>query len=205
MQPYILFGAKGCGSVITEGFLRYADVPYELHELQWEHHEQWPAILARFNPLAQVPTLVLPNGEILTETLATAAHLAGYRPGLIPSGAESARFWRWATYLVANVYPTFFYFDNSRRFVTDDKARTEFENAVLDQRKDFWRILESECGAPWFLGETFSAIDIYLAVMTQWTPRFPWFRAHCPRLAAVADAVSREEFFAGLHEANTND
>jgi GST-like protein len=48
-----------------------------------------------------------------------------------------------------------------------------------------WRVME-RAGAPWFLGERLSAIDLYLAVMTRWRPGPDWFAARCPRLAARA-------------------
>jgi GST-like protein len=45
---------------------------------------------------------------------------------------------------------------------------------------------------PWFLGARFSALDIYVTVMTRWTPRRAWFAANTPKLGALAargDAV----------------
>jgi GST-like protein len=43
-----------------------------------------------------------------------------------------------------------------------------------------------EAGAEWFLGLRFSALDIYLAVMTRWRPRRPWFAEHLPVLHGIA-------------------
>jgi GST-like protein len=49
-----------------------------------------------------------------------------------------------------------------------------------------WRVLEGEAASPWFLGERFSALDLYVAVMTNWRPGRKWFDANTPRLAAIA-------------------
>ena len=49
-----------------------------------------------------------------------------------------------------------------------------------------------------FLGPRFSALDIYIAVMTRWRPRHGWFEAECPRLYAVALRADGEPCLAGV-------
>jgi GST-like protein len=46
--------------------------------------------------------------------------------------------------------------------------------------------------APWCLGGTLSALDLYVGVMTHWRPRRPWFAEHCPKLHRVALALDGE-------------
>ena len=41
-------------------------------------------------------------------------------------------------------------------------------------------------GAPWFLGESFSAIDLYLWPMTWWRPGRDWFKTNAPRILAIS-------------------
>jgi GST-like protein len=36
----------------------------------------------------------------------------------------------------------------------------------------------------------FSALDLYVAAMTQWQPGRAWFDANTPRLAAIADTTA---------------
>jgi GST-like protein len=55
-----------------------------------------------------------------------------------------------------------------------------------------WGIVEEAAGAPWFLGDRFSALDIYVAAMTRWRPKRPWFAEHAPRLHAIALAADAE-------------
>jgi GST-like protein len=50
--------------------------------------------------------------------------------------------------------------------------------------------MNSVCGAPHFLGERFSAIDLYLAAMSHWRPGRKWWAAETPKLLAAADAAS---------------
>jgi len=65
-------------------------------------------------------------------------------------------------------------------------ARDPFRAAADAYAQRLWRQVESEAGAPWFLGERFSALDIYLDVMTRWRPRRGWFEAETPKLFAIA-------------------
>jgi GST-like protein len=42
------------------------------------------------------------------------------------------------------------------------------------------------------LGRRFSALDLYVTVMTRWRPGTAWFQAECPALAAVAREAALE-------------
>jgi Glutathione S-transferase, N-terminal domain len=86
--------------------------------------------LRSLNPVSQVPTLVLPDSQVMTESAAIALHLADLsgRDGLVPGPATSERavFLRWLVFLVANIYPTFTYADDPSCFVKDEAARAGF-------------------------------------------------------------------------------
>ena len=146
--------------------------------------------LQPLNPLAQVPTLVLPDGTVMTESAAITLHLADrtgrndWVPG--PAAPERAAFLRWLVYLVANVYPTFTYADVPTRFVKDEAAAQAFRAELDAYVQCLWRPVEAAAGSPWFLGDRMSALDVYLAVMTRWRPRRDWFAQHAPRLHAAA-------------------
>jgi GST-like protein len=53
-------------------------------------------------------------------------------------------------------------------------------------RQKLWRQLEDATVGPWFLGERFSALDLFIAVMTHWGPKRPWFEKETPKLFAIA-------------------
>jgi len=52
------------------------------------------------------------------------------------------------------------------------------------------------------LGRRFSALDLYVTVMTHWRPGRAWFEAHCPALTAVADQAALEPTVAGVLRRN---
>ncbi len=200
MAAYRLFGRPGWGSVIVEAQLSALGVPFDYEEVpNLFESEEGRRKLALHNPIAQVPTLQLPDGSVLTESAAITLHLAdvtGRDDFVPPAGhAQRAQFLRWLVFLVANVYPTFTYADEPKRFVHDAAAAKAFGEAVDDYRCRLWRMVEPEVGSPWFLGERFSALDLYLATMAHWRPGRKWFGEHTPKLAAVARRAGEDARF----------
>jgi GST-like protein len=190
-DQYKLFARPGWGSTIVEAQLAWYGLPYEIEDLDdLFTSAEARARLAPTNPLTQVPTLVMPDGRIMTESAAITLYLAdltGSRD-LVPAPAETMRpaFLRWLVFLVANIYPTFTYADDPARFVPGEAAQQGFLANVDAYAQRLWGQVEEAAGSPWFLGERFSALDIYLCVMTHWRPRRAWFAAHRPRLSVIA-------------------
>jgi GST-like protein len=188
---YTLWGRPGWGSAIVEAQLDWYGLPYT-YEAVGDLFKDAAARekLAKVNPLHQVPTLVMPDGSVMSESAAITLLLADItgQDSLVPAAGakERATFLRWLAYIVANIYPTFTYADDPGRFVTVKEAQDPFRKNVDAYAQRLWRQVEDEAGAPWFLGERMSALDIYVGVMTRWRPNKPWFEANTPRLAAIA-------------------
>ena len=189
-----LFGEPGWGSTIVEAQLDWYGFTYDYERVGdlFESAESRRR-LAAFNSLAQVPTLVLEDGTVMTESAAITLHLADVAGSttLVPAAGDPDRpaFLRWLIFLVANVYPTYTYADDPSRFVHRADATQSFREAVDEYAKKLYSILEGQARAPWFLGERFSALDVYVCVMTRWRPRRPWFAEHAPKLFAIATAA----------------
>ena len=191
MSPYKLYGRAGWGSSLVEAQLAWYGLPFTFEPVGDLFKEpDARARLEKVNPLAQVPTLVLPDGTVMSESAAITLLLADIAgsdslvPG--PDAPERAAFLRWLVFLVANIYPTFTYADDPARFVTVNNARDPFRAATDAYAQRLWRQVESAAGTPWFLGERFSALDIYIDVMTRWRPRRGWFETETPKLFAIA-------------------
>lgn len=175
--------------MIAETALTLAGLSFEVIDLEWSDLGPGTRVLAELNPLGQVPTLVLPDGRVMTESAAIILYLAEHYPHseLAPPSnvPERALFLRWLLFLVAALYPTFTYGDEAARWV-DVKSAPALRESTDRHRQVLYRELESQAAAPWFLGPRFSALDIYIATMTRWRPGRDWFVAHCPRLSAIS-------------------
>jgi GST-like protein len=203
-----LFARKGWGSTIIEAQLEWYGLEYRLEEVgDLFASAEARASLSRVNPLAQIPTLVLPGGEVMTESAAITLYLADRtgRTDLVPGPGEPERaaFLRWLVFLVANVYPTFTYADDPARFVALQEAQPGFLASVADYARRLWTFVDDAASArPWFLGHRFSAIDIYIAVMTRWRPGREWCATNAGRLSAIALAADQQERLAGTWRRN---
>ncbi len=204
---YKLFAHPGWGSVLSEAQLAWYGLPYTVVDVEnpFKSAAAREAIAA-YNPLAQLPTLILPDGAVMTESAAITLYLAettgsdALVPG--PGEAERGKFLRWLVFIVANIYPTFTYADDPSRFVHGEAARSGFRARVDAYAQRLWQQLESEAGAPWFLGERFSALDLFIAVMTKWRPERAWFAEHTPVLSAIALAAEQRAEYAAVWKRN---
>ena len=197
-MSYTLLASPGSGSAIVEAMLALSGLPHAIETM-----DPWTAGPSRerlraLNPLVQVPTLLLPDGSVMTESAAMVLHILDRRPdaGLAPAAADAARpaFLRWLLFLVASLYPTFAFGDDPSRWVSDAAARDELRRQTDACRQSLWRQMEAALApAPWCLGGRLSALDLYVGVMTHWRPRRAWFAEHCPKLHRVALALDGEE------------
>jgi GST-like protein len=195
-ESYRLLGCRGCGSVIVEAAFRVAEIPYDYEEVDYDEPGPARDRLFTLNPLGQVPTLVLPDGAVMTESAAIVLMVDDKVPeaGLVPppGAPERNAFLRWLVFMVASVYPTFTYGDSPKKWLPDAADATALRTATDRRREMLWRYVEGEVDPrPWFLGARFSALDLYMAAMVHWRPRADWFARECPKLAAVAAEAAR--------------
>ena len=191
-----LLGCRSCGSAIVEAGFLLAGIPYEYEEVDYDQPGPERDRLFALNPLGQVPTLILPDGTVMTESAAILTMIDDRAPkaNLIPpaGSAERNAFLRWLHFLVGAVYPTFTYGDTPEKWLADSDSAAALRASTDRHRESLWRQVEAAINPdPWFLGTRLSALDLYLAFMTRWRPRKEWFATECPKLAAVAAEVHR--------------
>ena len=194
MDRHLLLGGRGCGNAIVEAAFAVAGVPLEVETVDYSAGSPTRARLLEVNPLGQVPALLLPDGSVMTESLAMIHYLNDLAPraGLVPAAGsrDRVRFLRWSTFLVAAVYPTFTYGDEPAKWVEDVNGAKQLRESTDRHRQELWQQLEAEAGEPWFLGGTRSALDLYVAVMTRWRPGILWFTKRTPKLLAIAQRTT---------------
>ena len=189
-----LYSVPGSGAMICEAAFALASVEIEHVDLTWDDVGWESEPLHGLNILGQIPTLVFPSGEVLTETNAILHWIHSRAPdaNLMPQSDDPqyVQFLRWLMFLNAAVYPTFTYGDVPTRWVEDNKdAATLLQQGTDNHRKLLHKTLEKEIVCPYFLGDRFSVIDLYLWLMTYWRPGKDWFKGQCPKMYALAETV----------------
>jgi len=122
----VLYGTQGSGAAAVEAALEIAGVPYRgVDAASWK---PGPGLdeLRGVNPLAQIPTVVLPDGGILTESAAILILLGQRYPesGLLPQAVEKrAQVIRGLVYIAANCYSAIGIIDFPERYCTTPTSR----------------------------------------------------------------------------------
>jgi len=172
---YTLYGKKGSGSASTQAALEIVGAPYRIVETaSWEPNAAFAELL-QVNPLGQIPTLVLPDGSVLSESAAILIHLGGVHPasGLLPRD-ESARAQaiRGLVFIAANCYAAISIIDFPERWCEDaDEATQQRIRAGTRARLHrHWEMFADLFPArPYLGGEKVGALDILAAVVSKWS------------------------------------
>ena len=165
-----------------------------IEAVTWEGEAERDKV-AVANPMRQIPALITPSGETITESAAILIWLADSYPGarLGPriDDPRRAQFLRWMTFIPAAIYSMFWVRDEPSRLVGDDAvAQEEVKRRTLERIADCWRIMEGQITPGRFLlGDELSVLDLYVAVASRWTPRRQRFAAEAPRMAEVVRRV----------------
>jgi len=196
-MSYILYGDKGSGAFSAEAVLAETGAPYEFKVISLEKHEQREPTFLAINPSGKMPALRLPEGQIVTESLAILLTLADHFPNarLLPPQAGPARTqaYRWLAFMASEIYPMVEISDYPERFVEKDHAQALRQKA-RERIRERLLIVERMCDGPWFLASGFSIVDIYAAMFSRWRGSIgaDWLKeGHIPKLETLAQAVSK--------------
>lgn len=199
-----LYGSPGCGSAVVEVVLQLAHRSFEYVQTSfWDQNEHFAA-LREANPQAKVPTLVFDDGTVMTESAAILLYFAEEIPGFIPADpAKRAQFYRWMLFIPANIYAMFDLGDEPSRWVDDEKTQQALKEESIEKQKFFWRLIEQDLTpAPFLLGETMTALDIYVAMVSRWRPGRAWFNENCPKLSRAVALTEQHPVVAKVWETN---
>jgi glutathione S-transferase len=148
----------------------------------------------RINPVMRVPALELPDRIVIGETSAIALVLGERHPdaGLVPLVGEADRptFLFWLIAMAANGYPVFSRAWHPEQFTSDDSANESVRLRAEQHLMEFFATIDSAIeGKPYFLARGFTGLDIYLTMLTEWSPDRQALFTDNPRLAALCSAV----------------
>jgi GST-like protein len=191
-----LYGARGCGSAAVEAVLALSGVDYELIEASpWERGPGYEA-LCRISALPRIPTLVLGDGTIVTESAAILAWIVE-RGGAHALGARDdatrAIELRWIVFLACNVYNAISIRDFPARWVAGEAAQRDLVEHGLVRLREAWSVMAASLApAPYLTGARMSALDVYAAMMSHWSQTRAWLREVHPHIDAALALTERD-------------
>ena len=200
-----LYGARGSGAVPVEAALTLLEVPYRLIEAYtWDHDD--PASgdqVLKANPMRQVPALVLPSGETITESAAILIWLAETYPQARlappPGSPKRAQFLRWMTFVSSAIYSLYWVKDDPSRLVPDPAGHAALTELTLERIAECWRVMDSQVSpGAYILGDELTVLDLYVNVVSRFRPRRARFYAEAPKMAPCVRRVDADPRLAAL-------
>ena len=195
-KPFVVYGARGSGSVPVEATLRLLGLPYEVIE-----REAWkPAdseLMAPINPLRQVPALILPSGELFTESAAMLIWLSDLYPQarLSPALDDPKRpaFLRWMSFVSSQIYSLYWVRDDPSRLAADKAHEAVIAERTMQRIADCWRMMGAQITpGRYLLGDDLTVLDLYVTVVSRWGPRRARFSEDSPAMGEVVRRVDAD-------------
>jgi len=195
---FTLYGCKGSGSAAVEVALERCGVAYRTVEAASWQPETAVAELERVNPLKQIPTLKMPDGNVLTESAAILIQLGLQFPAsdILPVKLSlRAQSIRGLVYIAANCYSAVSIIDYPERWCADaDEAIKErVRRGARDRLHRHWEIFSDQFPAsPFLCGPTAGGLDFLAAVVSKWSGARAHLRDARPPLFAVLERIDRD-------------
>ena len=205
-MTYILYGDKGSGAFCVAAALAEAGAPLEFRPISLEADEQKSERFLAINPSGKIPALQLPEGGIVTETAELLLLIAERHPEakLLPAPGTPARAaaLRWLAFMASEIYPIVEIADYPERFIADHKGAAVLKLAAKKRIRERLLIVEAAVTGPWFLGEAFSALDIYAAMFSRWRAarESGWRDENIPKIYAIAVALKERPALTAVFE-----
>ena len=197
MSGFTVFGAAGSGSVPVEATLTLLGIPYELVEgVTWVDEAARKRVEA-VNPMRQVPAVVFPSGEIMTESAAILIHLADAHPEarLAPlvGDPKRAQYLRWMAYVSSAIYALFWIKGDPMRIAASKADAPRVIDRVHDRIAACWANMDKQVNpGRYIVGDELSVLDLYVTVVSRFGPWRTRFYKTAPKMAEIVRRVDAD-------------
>lgn len=193
-MTYTLYWRKRTGAFAPAAILAETGQDWTAIEIPPDRDDHRRADYLALNPAGRIPTLILPDGGVMTESAAMVLHLAESFPdaGLLPPLGDPARaqVLRWLVFAQTNIYETDLRQTYPDRYTTDPEGAEGVRAAADREVERLWEIVAGALGdGPFLLGARYSLVDPYLAMMLAWHPEPKALIARHPALGRLLEAV----------------
>ncbi|MGJ4802183.1 glutathione S-transferase family protein [Luteimonas sp. SDU82] len=199
----ILYGSRSTASLVVHWLLIELGVEHELRMLDFERGEHKSPDYLALNPQGRVPTLLV-DGQVLTESVAIAMHLADLHPqaGLAPAPGtpERAAYYRWMLFCAYTLMPAYRNWFYPQEPAGEDQI-AQVQARALAAIEAAWQQVEDHLAVsgPYLLGGHRSAGDFVLTMLMRWSRNLPRPADSWPALATHAKRMKALPSFAEVY------
>ena len=208
-MTYKLYYALGSAAMGVRVLLEEIGVPYQLIQSTTDRTQPRPAEQVRLNPNGWVPVLTF-GDDAMYECAAITIFLCDLHPeaGLSPAAdtAERALFLQTLVYFSSSVQNAFQLDYYPDRFADTAADEASAKRRGIRRLRETWQVIDDQIGAKqWILGNQFSAVDIYLFMLTTWLNES---RGHpsideFPNVKRIAEAARQRPAVQLVYELNS--
>ncbi|KTB57971.1 glutathione S-transferase [Pseudomonas allii] len=168
---YTLYGIDESGSCMIEIALQRCAVPWRrVDAASWAEGEGSEE-LARINPLKQVPTLVTPDGQVLTESAAILIHLGLEFPASHLLAGNRAQIIRGLVYIAANCYSAIGIIDYPQRWLgnVNESVQAQLVTGTRRYLHQAWVLFADQFAEQLFGPDNIpNALGLMAAAVSRW-------------------------------------
>ena len=208
-MTYKLYYAPRSAAMGVRVLLEEIGTPYELIQSTIDRTQSRPAEQIRMNPNGWVPVLTFAD-DAMYECAAITIFLCDRHPqaGLSPAPdtAERALFLQTLVYFSSSVQNAFQLDYYPDRFADTSADEASAQRRGIRRLRETWQVIDDQIGAKqWILGNQFSAVDIYLFMLTTWLNES---RGHpsideFPNVKRIAEAAQQRPAVQLVYELNS--
>ena len=169
-----LYGVIRSRSNRPHWVLEEIGVPYEFYQLDFTKGDNRSEHFLDLNPSGKMPVLV--DGDfVLTESAAICTYLGEKYPesGLVPTGAvERANYNRWMSFVISELEQPLWTAGKHKFALPEEHRVAEIFPTTQYEFAKAAELLKQAMQGEYFLGDSFTILDIMIAHTLRWANRF---------------------------------
>lgn len=194
-MAYKLYYALGSAAMGVRVLLEEIGAPYELIQTTIDMDKPRPPEQLALNPNGWIPVLIW-DGSAMYECAAITVFLCDRHPdaNLAPGINDPDRglYLQTLVYFSSSVQNAFQLTYYPQRFADTPDDELSAQRRGVRRLRETWKVIDDQIGDnEWVLGERFSAVDIYLFMLTTWLRASKGHPStdEFPNVKRIADAV----------------
>ncbi len=196
-NAFTIYGLKGSGSLPIEAALTLLGQPYQVIERAPLGDMTPDEAVLKVNPLGQVPAMLLPGGELITESAAILIWIADRFPALrlAPEVLDRRRpaYLRWMAFVSSAIYALFWIRDDPSRLSDDPEQQALIKARTTERIAECWATMDAQITpGRYLLGDQLGVLDLYVTTVSRWGPRRKRFYEIAPKMAEVVRRVDKD-------------
>lgn len=194
-STFTLYWEYLAGSIVVQAMLEEIGANYQLQYVDMGAGEHLSEDFRRLNPVGRVPALGNPDGETIGETSAIITLLSEMYPdnrlAPTPGDKDRAAFLFWLNVMATSGYMTSGRVGHPERYAQDENAIAQVAEKARADYDAFFDVVEAAvAGNRFFMERGLTALDYYIAMLTEWHLDKDALFAARPRLAKLCKAVN---------------